>query len=92
MLRGLPCIRERCSRLAEEGTNFETLRGEVRTALALHYLRGTKLAVGQISLMLGFPAQSALSRACRQWFALTPSDVRGFEQRDFSACDREAKG
>lgn len=78
-------------RLAEEGTSFEILKDEVRKALALHYLRNTRLAVGQISLMLGFPAQSALSRACRQWYSLTPSDVRG-GQCDVSVCEGEAKG
>lgn len=64
-------------RLHDEGTSFERLKDTVRKQLAEHYLRNTRLTVGQISLMLGFPAQSALSRACRQWFELTPSDIRG---------------
>jgi AraC-like DNA-binding protein len=63
-------------RLAEEGTSFEMLKDTIRKQLAAHYLRNTRLTIGQISLMLGFPAQSALSRACRQWFELTPSDIR----------------
>ncbi|MGU7770816.1 AraC family transcriptional regulator [Burkholderia sp. MR1-5-21] len=64
-------------RLSEENTSFEILKDEVRQNLAVHYLRNTRLTIGQIALMLGFPAQSALSRACRQWFDLTPSEVRG---------------
>ncbi len=64
-------------RLSEEGTSFEILKDTVRKQLAVHYLRNTRLTIGQIALMLGFPAQSALSRACRQWFELTPSDIRG---------------
>ncbi|MBU9143040.1 AraC family transcriptional regulator [Burkholderia multivorans] len=63
-------------RLCAEGTSFEILRDDVRKQLAVHYLRNTRLSIGQISLMLGFPAQSALSRACRQWFDLTPSEIR----------------
>ncbi|WP_250456319.1 AraC family transcriptional regulator [Caballeronia sp. ATUFL_M2_KS44] len=68
-------------RLSEEGTSFEILKDDVRKQLAVHYLQNTRLTIGQISLLLGFPAQSALSRACRQWFELTPSDIRGGNQQ-----------
>ena len=63
-------------RLAEEGTSFGAIKEEVRKQLALEYLRGTRMPIGQISLMLGFPAQSALTRACRQWFGATPLELR----------------
>lgn len=63
-------------RLAEEGTSFGAIKEEVRKQLALEYLRGTRMAIGQISLMLGFPAQSALTRACRLWFGVTPLELR----------------
>jgi AraC-like DNA-binding protein len=78
-------------RLAEEGTSFEALKEEVRKHLALHYLRDTKLTIGQVSLMLGFPAQSALSRACRQWFELTPSDIRDGHHQQSKAFDGATK-
>lgn len=64
-------------RLAEEGTSFGAIKEAVRQQLALEYLRGTRMAIGQISLMLGFPAQSAFTRACRQWFGATPLELRG---------------
>ncbi|WP_084909377.1 AraC family transcriptional regulator [Burkholderia ubonensis] len=79
-------------RLSDEGTCFETIKDEVRQQLAVHYLQNTRLTIGQISMMLGYPAQSALSRACHQWFALTPSDIRSGNQRDSSACDGETEG
>jgi len=63
-------------RLEKEGTSFGEVKDEVRKQLALEYLRGTRLAIGQISLMLGFPAQSALTRACRLWFGATPLELR----------------
>jgi len=63
-------------RLEEEGTTFGEIKDEVRKQLALEYLRGTRMAIGQISLMLGFPAQSALTRACRLWFCATPLELR----------------
>ncbi len=77
--------------LADEGTSFEILKDDVRKHLAVHYLRDTKLSIGQISMMLGFPAQSALSRACRQWFALTPSDIRSGNHQKFGAFDGTAE-
>lgn len=63
-------------RLAEEGTSFGAIKEEVRKQLALEYLRGTRMTIGQISLMLGYPAQSALTRACRLWFGATPLELR----------------
>lgn len=63
-------------RLAEEGSSFGAIKDEVRKQLALEYLRGTSMAIGQIALMLGFPAQSALTRACRLWFGVTPLELR----------------
>jgi AraC-like DNA-binding protein len=63
-------------KLADEGTSFAAIKDEVRKQLALEYLGATRMPIGQISLMLGFPAQSALTRACRQWFGATPMALR----------------
>jgi AraC-like DNA-binding protein len=62
--------------LAGEATTFESIRDDVRKELALRYLSETRLTLGQVSMLLGFPAQSALSRACRQWFGVAPSALR----------------
>jgi len=63
-------------RLEDEGTSFAAIKDEVRKQLALEYLGSTHMSIGQVSLMLGFPAQSALTRACRQWFGATPLELR----------------
>ena len=63
--------------MVPRGTGFEILKDTARKQLAVHLLRNSRLTIGQIALMLSFPAQSALSRACRQWFELTPSNIRG---------------
>lgn len=63
-------------RLAAESTSFEAVRDDVRKELATHYLCETTLPLYQISMLLGFPSQSALSRACRQWFGVAPSVLR----------------
>ena len=63
-------------RLEDEGTSFAAIKDEVRKQLVLEYLGTTNMAISQVSLMLGFPAQSALTRACRQWFSATPLQLR----------------
>lgn len=63
-------------RLRDEGTGFEEIREALRQELALQYLRDTRIPLAQLSGILGFPEQSALSRACRRWFGKSPSAVR----------------
>ncbi|MEM5421176.1 AraC family transcriptional regulator [Paraburkholderia ferrariae] len=79
-------------RLAEEGTSFENIKEGVRKDLALHFLRETKLTIGRVSMMLGFPTQSSLSRACREWFGLTPSDIRSGNHQKLRQSDSVADG
>lgn len=64
-------------RLAAEGSSFEAIREALRQELALQYLRETTIPLGQLSGLLGFPEQSAFSRACRRWFGEAPSALRG---------------
>ena len=63
-------------RLEAEGTGFEIIREELRKEMTLHYLRKTKVPIGQLAAILGFPEQSALSRSSRRWFGITPSALR----------------
>ena len=63
-------------RLAADGTGLEDIVDRVRADLALSYLRDSDLAVGQIAEILQFSETSALSRACRRWFAASPREVR----------------
>lgn len=62
--------------LAAGGTSFATLVDEVRRTEAERYLRETTMPLSQLSGVLGFSEQSALSRACRRWFGCAPSVVR----------------
>ncbi|MFL6091257.1 MAG: AraC family transcriptional regulator [Aeromicrobium sp.] len=62
--------------LAAQGTSFADLVDHVRREEAERYLRDTDMPVGQLSGVLGFSEQSALSRACRRWFGASPSQVR----------------
>ncbi len=62
--------------LAAQGTSFADLVDQVRREEAERYLRDTDMPLGQLSGLLGFSEQSALSRACRRWFDAPPSRVR----------------
>lgn len=63
-------------RLEAEGTSFDAIREELRRRHVLHYLSGTRLPLSQVSGMLGFSEQSALTRYCRRCFGRTPSAIR----------------
>lgn len=63
-------------RLQKLGTSFEALKDTARQEQAWHYLKQTQLSVGQISHLLGYSDQSALTRACIRWFKLSPLALR----------------
>ena len=63
-------------KLEEEGTSFENIKDELRKQLLLQYLADSGASLGQISFILGFSEQSALSRACKNWFGVAPSALR----------------
>jgi len=63
-------------RLEEEGTSFQRLKDEVRSDMMLYHLRQTDLDFARISEKLGFAEQSAMSRYCRKWFSVSPSQLR----------------
>lgn len=63
-------------RLSAEATSFEQLRTEEQKSRVLRYLRQTNVPLSQIALVAGLSEQSALTRACRQWFGETPSAIR----------------
>ncbi|MFV8783247.1 AraC family transcriptional regulator [Microbulbifer sp. SA54] len=63
-------------RLAQESTTFERLLSEERQKLAQRYLAEPQLKLSQIAGLLGYSEQSALNRACRDWFGATPRALR----------------
>ncbi|WP_067500163.1 AraC family transcriptional regulator [Actinoplanes sp. TFC3] len=63
-------------RLAAEQTTFEALLDDVRRAAAHRLITGTPLPFTQITAMIGLAEQSALSRAVRRWFGVTPRQLR----------------
>ncbi|AGL17638.1 putative transcriptional regulator [Actinoplanes sp. N902-109] len=63
-------------RLAAEQTTFEALLDEVRRTAAHRLITGTELPLTQITAMVGLTEQSALSRAVRRWYGMSPRRLR----------------
>ena len=63
-------------RLQEEGTTFQDLLDSVRCDLAKRYLEEPRLALGEVSFLLGFSEPSAFHRAFKRWTGKTPLAYR----------------
>lgn len=77
------CMSERTlqRRLNDEGTSFHEIVDDTRRELAKRYLGQRNIALTQAACLLGFTDRSTFSRACKRWFALSPSQYRNREQR-----------
>jgi len=58
------------------GLFLRGLRDELRTQIALKYLRNTTLSNEDIALALGFSDAANFRRAFHRWTNKTPSDIR----------------
>jgi AraC-like DNA-binding protein len=63
--------------LQQQNTSFRGLLDELRTQLALKYLRSTDLANEEIALALGFSDAANFRRAFHRWTNKAPSAIRG---------------
>lgn len=63
-------------RLSAEATSFEEIRQQEQKTRVLRYLQQTNVPLSQIAPFAGLSEQSALTRACRQWFGATPAQIR----------------
>ncbi len=68
-------------RLAELDTSFQQLLADTRRQLAEHYLRDTRLGVGEIAARLGYSDPSNFGAAFRQWTGHGPREYRQQQQR-----------
>jgi AraC-like DNA-binding protein len=63
-------------RLAAEGTSFDKILDEVRRQTAHRLITATDVPFAQITAMVGLAEQSALSRAVRRWYGVSPRELR----------------
>jgi AraC-like DNA-binding protein len=63
-------------RLQDEGTSYQDTVDLTRRELAQRYLRDAQLSLAHVAFLLGFSDQSNFFRACRRWFAASPTQVR----------------
>ena len=63
-------------RLRAEGQSYQTIKDEIRRALAIRWLAENEKAVGDIAADLGFAEPSAFHRAFRKWMAKSPGAFR----------------
>lgn len=63
-------------RLADSGHRFEEIVEAIRRDRAEYYLAERDIPMAQIASMLGYSEQSVFNRACRRWFAQSPSARR----------------
>jgi AraC-like DNA-binding protein len=63
-------------RLEHEGTNFSELLDGLRLELALRYVGGHDIALGEVAFRLGFSHVEAFYRAFRRWTGQTPLTYR----------------
>ena len=64
-------------RLRDAGTTFEDIKDEARRDLAKRYLAYADVPLTQVTALLDYREQSALTRSCQRWFHATPRALRG---------------
>jgi AraC-like DNA-binding protein len=63
-------------RLRQAGTTFEDIKDDARRDLAAGYLAHPDVPLAQVTALLDYREQSALSRSCQRWFQTTPRALR----------------
>jgi AraC-like DNA-binding protein len=68
-------------RLSDIGLTYKQLLDDVRSALALQYIKDPKLGLLDIAFLLGFAEQSSFQRAFKRWTGQPPGHYRGGKQQ-----------
>lgn len=63
-------------KLQEENTSFREVIDELRTQMAIKYLRDTDLTIEEIAFALGFSEAASFRQAFRRWTSETPNEFR----------------
>ncbi len=63
-------------RLAQENTTFFKVVEQLRSALAVNYLKDSELALAEIAFLLGYSGLSSFNDAFKRWTGKTPGQYR----------------
>jgi AraC-like DNA-binding protein len=63
-------------RLRDEGTSYDQILDAVRRGAAHHLITTTDVPFSQVTAMIGLTEQSALTRAVRRWYGVSPRELR----------------
>lgn len=63
-------------RLHDRGASFRGLLDDVRSELAVGYLRQPRFSIGEVAYLLGFSDQSNFARSFKRWTGSAPKDYR----------------
>ncbi len=63
-------------RLQRRGTSYRQIADELRTEIAIKYLRETELSVEEIASCLGYSEPASFREAFRRWTRKTPNEFR----------------
>jgi AraC-like DNA-binding protein len=66
-------------KLKDEGTSFRDLQEQVRSSLAVNYMREPQFRLTDIAEMLGYADLSVFSRSFKRWFGISPQKWRARE-------------
>ncbi|WP_198517153.1 AraC family transcriptional regulator [Tenacibaculum sp. SZ-18] len=62
--------------LVKRGTSFEKLKEDVRKEVLYTYLTKTTMSYFKLTDILGYSEISSLSRACKEWYGKTMTEIR----------------
>ena len=62
--------------LKAEGSSVQEVKDKARIGLGLHLLQTTRLSIGLIAEKCGYQSQSRFTGRFKNWFGLTPSELR----------------
>lgn len=63
-------------RLKDRNTSFQKILDEVRTEIAVKYLKRTNISIDQVSDLVGFAETTTFRRRFKKWTGLSPSAMR----------------
>jgi AraC-like DNA-binding protein len=69
-------LRNLHNKLEKKGTSYQEILEDLRSGLALQYIKQDNMSISEITYLLGFSDTSNFSRAFKRWTGVSPSQYR----------------